>query len=173
LAQIAQQRGSTQRAALLFGAAETCFESAGSFQAPGNRTEYASRLAALRAQLGDTAFMAAVQEGHRMSIPEAVAFALEAATATAIAAKIKSSPKKKDASHASKLPPQPPYPNGLSNRQVEVLQLIASGLTDSQVAAQLSLSTRTVESHARSILVKIGVSSRQEATRWAFDNGLM
>jgi DNA-binding NarL/FixJ family response regulator len=58
-------------------------------------------------------------------------------------------------------------PAGLTAREVEVLLLVATGLTDAQVAEQLVLSVRTVHSHVRSIYRKLGVSSRTAATHWA------
>jgi DNA-binding NarL/FixJ family response regulator len=60
----------------------------------------------------------------------------------------------------------------LSAREVEVLRLVAGGLTDADVAQQLFLSTRTVSGHLRSIYNKLGVSSRAAATRFAIENGL-
>lgn len=64
------------------------------------------------------------------------------------------------------------YPAGLTAREVEVLRLVAEGLTDSEVAERLYLSPRTVGSHLRSVYNKIGVSSRTAASRFAVENGL-
>ena len=61
----------------------------------------------------------------------------------------------------------PAYPAGLSAREVEVLQLVAEGLSSAEVAERLVLSPRTVEQHLRSIYNKLGVSSRAAATRFA------
>jgi DNA-binding CsgD family transcriptional regulator len=55
---------------------------------------------------------------------------------------------------------------------VEVLRLVAAGLTDAQVAERLVLSVRTVHSHVRSIYRKLGVSSRTAATGYALRQGL-
>lgn len=60
-------------------------------------------------------------------------------------------------------------PAGLTGRQLDVLPLIAEGLTNSEIADQLVLSVRTVDSHVAAILMKLGVSSRQEAARRAAD----
>ena len=51
----------------------------------------------------------------------------------------------------------------LSSRELEVLDLIAAGLTNQQIAARLYLSLHTVKSHARNIYAKLGVSSRTQA----------
>ncbi len=64
------------------------------------------------------------------------------------------------------------HPAGLTLREVEVLRLVAAGLTDAQVAERLVLSVRTVHSHVRSIYRKLGVSSRTAATRYALQQGL-
>ncbi len=63
-------------------------------------------------------------------------------------------------------------PRELSAREVEVLRLVAEGLTDAQVAERLFLSTRTVNQHLRSIYNKLGVSTRLAATRFALEHGL-
>ena len=67
----------------------------------------------------------------------------------------------------------PGYPSGLTTREVEVLRLVAQGLTDAQVAEQLVISPRTVNFHLTSIYGKIGVSSRTTATRYAMERGLV
>jgi DNA-binding CsgD family transcriptional regulator len=61
---------------------------------------------------------------------------------------------------------------GLSPREMEVLQLVARGLTDAQVAEQLFISPRTVGGHLQSIYNKLGLSSRVEATRFAIRHGV-
>jgi DNA-binding NarL/FixJ family response regulator len=65
------------------------------------------------------------------------------------------------------------YPAGLTEREVEVLRLVAQGLTDAQVAERLVLSAHTVHAHLRSIYGKLEVSSRAAATRFAVDHGLI
>ena len=66
----------------------------------------------------------------------------------------------------------PNHPAGLTAREVEVLRLVAQGLTDAQVADQLVISPRTVNGHLRSIYSKINVTSRSAATRYAVDHHL-
>jgi len=65
------------------------------------------------------------------------------------------------------------YPVELTKRELEVLRLIAAGLTDAQLAEQLTLSTRTVHAHVRSIYSKLGVNNRSAATRYAIEHGLV
>jgi DNA-binding CsgD family transcriptional regulator len=66
-----------------------------------------------------------------------------------------------------------PYPAGLTAREVEVLRLLAEGLTDAQIAGQLVISPRTVNNHLTSIYSKIQVSSRSAATRYAIKHKLV
>ncbi len=56
---------------------------------------------------------------------------------------------------------------------MEVLRLVAQGLTNEQVAEQLVISARTVNTHLTSIYGKIGVSSRSAATRYAMEHHLV
>jgi DNA-binding NarL/FixJ family response regulator len=69
--------------------------------------------------------------------------------------------------------PQSPLPAGLTSRELEILRLVAQGLTDAQVAERLVVSPRTVNSHLRSIYSKLGVTSRSAATRYAFEHQLV
>jgi DNA-binding CsgD family transcriptional regulator len=65
------------------------------------------------------------------------------------------------------------FPAGLTSREVEVLRLVAQGLTDGTVAEQLYISPRTVSQHLRSIYGKLDVSSRAAATRFAVEHHLV
>ena len=69
--------------------------------------------------------------------------------------------------------PPPPDLTRLTAREVEVLRLVAQGLTDSQVAAQLVVSPRTVQSHLSAIYSKLGVATRTAAVRMALDQRLV
>lgn len=64
-------------------------------------------------------------------------------------------------------------PFRLSAREVEVLRLVAAGMTDAQVADELHVSYRTVTTHLTSIFNKLGVNSRVSATRIAVQHGLV
>jgi DNA-binding CsgD family transcriptional regulator len=61
---------------------------------------------------------------------------------------------------------------GLTTREKEVLRLAARGMTTSQIASQLFLSTLTVRSHFKNIYPKLGVNTRTEAVIYAMQNGL-
>jgi DNA-binding CsgD family transcriptional regulator len=63
-------------------------------------------------------------------------------------------------------------PGGLSPRELDVLRLVARGLTDAEVADELSISPRTVGRHLSSIYSKLGVGSRTAATAFAYEHRL-
>ena len=66
-----------------------------------------------------------------------------------------------------------PWPAGLSDREVEVLRLIARGSSNREVAGQLVISPKTVGRHVENLYVKIGVSSRAAAAVFAMEHGLL
>jgi DNA-binding NarL/FixJ family response regulator len=65
------------------------------------------------------------------------------------------------------------HPAGLTRRESEVLQGLARGLTNAELAAELFLSERTVEHHVSNVLGKLGVSSRAQARQEAERRGLL
>jgi DNA-binding NarL/FixJ family response regulator len=67
----------------------------------------------------------------------------------------------------------PEHPAGLTSREVEVLGLVATGMTNAQVAHRLFISPRTVQRHLNSVFHKLGVGSRAAATRFAVEHGLV
>jgi two-component system response regulator NreC len=74
------------------------------------------------------------------------------------------------------VPAQPasgPPPDDLTEREFDVLRLLALGHTNAEVAAQLHLSVRTVEAHRAHLQRKLGRTSRAELVRYALDRGLL
>jgi two-component system response regulator NreC len=69
--------------------------------------------------------------------------------------------------------PPPGLPDDLSQREVDVLRLIALGHTNTEIAAQLYISVRTVETHRSHIQQKLRLSSRSELVRYALDRKLV
>jgi len=63
-------------------------------------------------------------------------------------------------------------PSVLSEREREVLQLLAEGLTSPQIGKRLFIATSTVETHRRSIMRKLGIHSVADLTKWAIREGL-
>lgn len=63
-------------------------------------------------------------------------------------------------------------PDGLSAREVEVLTLIAAGLSNAEIARQLVLSNATIKTHINHIFAKTGARDRAQAVHYAYDHGL-
>ncbi|WP_111509675.1 ATP-binding protein [Mycobacterium kyogaense] len=64
-------------------------------------------------------------------------------------------------------------PAGLTSRQLDVLRLLADGLTNAELAERLFLSVKTVDHHVSAILGKLGATSRRDAVRRAHETGLL
>ncbi|MGB3714817.1 MAG: LuxR C-terminal-related transcriptional regulator [Candidatus Promineifilaceae bacterium] len=118
------------------------------------RTEYEHNLALARARLTDAEFLSEQAVGSAMSVEQAVAYAQNF------------SPKPEIAPASGKTS------NGLTGREREVAALIGQGKTNGEIAAELVLSKRTVETHVRHILSKLGLTSRAQIMLWAIDRAL-
>ncbi|MFC8364969.1 response regulator [Streptomyces griseorubiginosus] len=75
-------------------------------------------------------------------------------------------------------PPQPTAtsvepPDGLTAREVEVLALIAEGLSNQEIARALHVSTATVKTHINNLFAKTGLKDRAQAVRYAYAKGLV
>ena len=163
LAGVAAAQGEPEWAARLWGAAEALREVMGAPIPPVSRSVYEHAVMAARAQLGEDAFIAAWSEGRTMT-PEQVLAAWETTTTPQ-----QDSTKRSLSIEAQ---PFPSFPAGLTVRELEVLRLVAQGLTNPQIAQQLILSPNTVHTHVRSILKKLGVSSRGDVIRFALEHHL-
>ena len=157
---LAAAQGNVVYALRLFGAAEALYETIGVPLATyRDRGAYRRNVAAARAQLGEVTFAFRWAEGRAMTIEQAIAEAEEVTV------------KGPSLSAGSASPPS--YPAGLSAREVEVLRLLAMGLSNPEIATQLVLSTRTIDAHLRSIYNKLDVTSRSAATRVALEYKLV
>ncbi len=156
LASVAGAEGSMARAARLWGAEEALLEKieAAVYTYVPDRSLHRSQVAAARSQLEEKAFVAAWAEGRAMKLEQAIEYAL-------------------DRSPTPETVAPEAYPAGLSAREVEVLRLVAQGMTNAEVAEELFISPRTVNWHLGSIYRKLGFSSRTEATRFAVEHGLL
>ena len=66
----------------------------------------------------------------------------------------------------------PPQPRGeLSERELEIIELVATGLTNLEIAGQLTISKRTVDNHVSNIFTKTGAKNRVALLNWAMDHG--
>ncbi len=124
---------------------------------PIDQSDYDSSMAAARTNLDSKTFDQAWTEGQALPLEQAIVEAI------ALAAKAES----------TVTSAQPPYPAGLTPREVEVLRLVAQGMTNTKLAAQLVISPRTVNTHLSSIYRKLNTSSRAGAIRFAIEHGLV
>ena len=154
LAELIGERGEPDRVVRLFGASEALLEAVGAplYVQVQDRTSIERAVDALRSRLDETTFEAAWSEGRQMTLEEAIEYALKTEQPT---------------------PPKDHHKALLSEREVEILRLVAEGMTDSQVAERLYLSPRTVGQHLRSIYRKLGVPSRAAAARAAVERDLI
>jgi Response regulator containing a CheY-like receiver domain and an HTH DNA-binding domain len=61
----------------------------------------------------------------------------------------------------------------LTDREREVARLVALGYTNQEIAGQIYVSVRTVETHRAHVMAKLSLATRAELVRWALDNGLV
>jgi predicted ATPase/DNA-binding CsgD family transcriptional regulator len=153
---LACERGYLERAARLLGVAGALREAVGTPLPPCERADHDRNVAALHAAMGEEPFEKARAEGQAMTPEQALDHALQRPTEPAAPATIPST-----------------HPAGLTVREVEVLRLVAEGLTDGQVAQRLYISRRTVGRHLGSIYKKLGVPSRAAAAKEAVEQGLI
>jgi DNA-binding CsgD family transcriptional regulator len=134
------------RAARLLGAADALRTGVGAKWPVLLAKEYRRAIEAARGTLSPDAFAVAIAEGRAMSLAAAE--------------------REVEATRQTR------RPDDLTARELEVLRLVARGLTNQQVAAELVLSERTVHAHLRSMYRKLAISSRTAATRYALEHGL-
>jgi len=158
LATAVASQGHVVWAARLLGAAAAHYKTLGASPYPVFRAAYEYTVATTRATLGEDQFAAAWQEGQTMPL-EAVL------TAPAPATLLSQHPADE------LLPPSPPH--DLTAREVEVLRLLAQGLTNAQMAQRLVISPRTIHAHVRAIYSKLGLPSRVAATHYALEHHLL
>jgi predicted ATPase/DNA-binding SARP family transcriptional activator/DNA-binding CsgD family transcriptional regulator len=154
LAAVWGQQGYVGRAARLWGAAEVLREASDFSQPPDDKKVLEPFLEAARSRLDEATFQAAWEEGRAMTEEQAVAYAL-------------SEDEEQDAPALVPAPEQPqldPRTQGLTAREQEVALLVARGLTNRQIALELSISEHTVANHVRKILKKLGLRSRAQVS---------
>jgi predicted ATPase/DNA-binding CsgD family transcriptional regulator len=159
LASVAATQGACILAVQRWAAAATVRDAGGVPIPPLERADYEREVSAARAHLGEKIFASVWARGQTMTPEQAV---------------ISQEPASESKMHPPVSVASPPVnPDGLTMREVEVLRLVAQGLTDAQVADLLVISPRTVQGHLRSIYNKINVSSRSAATRYALERKLV
>lgn len=150
LAQIAVGHEQPQRAATLFGIAATVWGELGT--SPAGFPYAAARHRDYRAQavtaLGQAAFDRAHARGRAMSLPAALRYALGEQPAP---------PADEDEEISEPV---------LTKREIEVAELVARGLTNREIAAELHIASRTAETHVEHILTKLDLRTRTGIAAW-------
>lgn len=163
--------GHVERATRLLAAAAAYREADGIGVLGVRHAGYEHEVATARSMLGETQFAAIIDAGRQLTFDEAVSEAF-----AALALLTGSMPTPEDGTSAPSAPSNAkPASNtiGLTRREEEVLQLLAEGLTNRQIAERIYLSPKTVSSHLVSLYAKLGVSTRSSAIRVALELGLL
>ncbi len=133
-------------------------------------------IAKVRSQLGEEAFTAAWAEGRTMTPAEVSLLSPDSAAqerAVETVGASRADTLSKLTQPASTVTSLPNSAAGLTGREVEVLRLLAMGLTNAQIAERLVISLLTVKAHVRSIYSKLDIASRSAATRYAIEHKLV
>ena len=163
VAEVASLLGQLEQAAELLGAVEVLREETSVKLSPLRRAEYDRTVEGIRAKCDEAAFAKAWAKGRAMTLEEVLA-APGAVKGTALL------PPEQPSSSATQAAPL--YPHDLTQREVEVLQLVAAGSSNQAIADTLVISERTVNSHLVHIFNKLGVNSRAAAAAFAFRHKL-
>ena len=164
LAAVVAAQGELPWAVRLWGAAEVLRDGMGAPIPPAYRADYERSVAATRTQLGEQAFATAWVEGGTMTLDQVLGEQGKAKVTTPAETAQPARPMTK---------PSASSPDGLTAREVEVLRLLAQGMTSAQIAEQLVIGVVTVNFHVRSIYSKLGVTSRAAAARYAVEHHLV
>jgi non-specific serine/threonine protein kinase len=135
-------------AARLLGAADASFRAVGTMLAGLRHVAdpHERRLRELRSALGEDAVAAAYQQGSELNTDDVLAFGTEESVST---------------------PPTPvPGRGPLTRRERQIAELVASGLSNKEIAATLVIAPRTVETHVEHIFAKLGFTRRTQIAAW-------
>jgi predicted ATPase/DNA-binding CsgD family transcriptional regulator len=157
-ARLAAATGAATRATRLYAAGEALREELGFPLSPADRVYASPVLEGLRAALGDDGFAAAWAAGRALSRDEALAEAYVVRVGPA--------------EQPSREPDPEPSSHGLSQREMEVLRLLAAGRTNREIGEALFISPATAARHVANVYNKLGVDSRTAATAYALRHGL-
>ncbi len=154
--------GEDERAARLLAASDAIRTRIGIPARPVDRRIVEGMIAAIQSSIGEEAFSAAQATGAALSLEDAAAEVQSVASITLPAPAVR--PAEPTASAASL--------RGLTSREIAVLQLVATGMSDREIGDALFISRRTVSKHVASILAKLDVATRAAASSEAVRLGL-
>ncbi len=145
-------QGEARKAARLFGATEALREATGFPLEPALRTLEEPYLVGARSQLDEGAWTEAWEEGQRMTVEAAIEYALAGDDSSTFSTR---TPEQTSSTV---------HTPALTRRERQVASLVTQGLTNRQIASELVIGERTVETHVRNLLKKLGLSSRDQVT---------
>jgi non-specific serine/threonine protein kinase len=146
-------------AARLLGAAETAQAAGFTPTVPGFEQAYRATARTVGDVLPPATFAAELAVGRSLTLADALSLAHGLS--------------KIDDSGAPPALPSSPALGGLSERETEVLRLVASGRSNAEIATELVLSVRTIEKHVANIYTKIGARGRADAATYALRHGFI
>ncbi|GHO84950.1 protein kinase domain-containing protein [Dictyobacter formicarum] len=165
LAEVVVSQGNPAWAVRLWGVAESLRETRGTPLPAAWRPDYERSIANVRAALSEQMFSALWATGRTLPLEQVLADQEPVLSPPPAHAAIKPPVKAVKSSPASS--------DRLTPRELDVLRLLAQGLTSAQIGEQLVISLVTVNSHVRSIYSKLGVTTRSAATRYAIEHQLL
>jgi DNA-binding NarL/FixJ family response regulator len=154
--------GQPERAARLCGAAAALVDAVGVTLSPAGQTSFERATASARAGLDDATFLAAMAAGRAMTPADVLA---------EVAAELLLSPERQAPEHGGQRGPGTSI--ALTARELDVLRLVADGLSDREVAEVLFVVPGTVRAHLANAFGKLGVGSRTAAVAAARRHGLL
>lgn len=160
---LAAVRGDAERAVTLAVVSDGARRGALGGELAPSSARVRRQLAAARESLGAERLAAAEARGQTMSLDEAVASILAMDQPASVA----------PTSQATAMAERQRPPDTLTAREREVVELIAGELSNQEIAARLIISERTVESHVRHALSKLGLRSRAGLAAWATERRLL
>ena len=151
--------GAHERAARLYGSVAAIRKYFGTLSSGWDPAEYERRVALVRQALSSEAFQRCWRDGERLSWSESIAEAIAVCVALGDATAILD-------------PVAAPDALSFTPRETEVLKLLAQGLSDRQIADELSVSPRTVGGYVTRLLTRLNLDSRTAAAVFAVRHGL-
>ncbi len=166
----ALREGDVGRCATLFGCADTVRTVHGQRTPIGmDQMRYEQIMTEMRTRLGKRRFAHYLAEGRQMTPMQAVSTPIERASERTS----QKAARRHSINDIEPLTSEPAAPVLLTEREREILRLLAAGRTNKEIAQHLVISASTVNVHVQSLYNKLGVSSRSAATNYALEHHLL
>ena len=162
-----------QQAAVLLGAVLSISKTLCIEMSPLLKSFYNSQVKRMQTQLDENDFANCLAQGSKLDLNQAIKLAQEEVELCDNMISLPSCEFQSILIHSALVNPKASLPDSLTQREVEVLRLLATGITTSQIALKLVVSPLTIQAHIRSIYSKLEVSSRSAATRYAIEKRLV